>query len=75
MNESNHVSPRGDVYLAAELLYGELRLLPWFAALVVDEEGRTLVMESHDLAAAQAWSGREWFGWRVDVRRGRAVAR
>jgi len=68
--------PRQDLNVAAELLYDELSALPWFVAVEPDEAGKRLILEAKDMPAALAWiDKRDWFGWRLEVRKSRCLFR
>lgn len=74
LNGHTLLTPRTDLHAAAELLWGELVGYPWFVGLERDELGGKLVVEVKDLNAAASWcGGRDWFGWRIDIRKGKAT--
>jgi len=64
-----------DLHKAAQALYAELKGLPWFLAVVSDDEHRRLVVEVRDLVAASQRLAGGYHGWPVAVKRGKAAAK
>ena len=70
MTLNGSIRPREDISLAAQLLYQELAPFPWFTGIVTGEN--VLIVEVKRVEQAREVP-RDFFGWRIEVRRNQAI--